>query len=343
MGATIVGDNCEFLDKKKLLTPGINTAAVVRYDAKGNILEANANFGKMLRHDGEGLSKLTWDALTPREYHALDKAKLEEARESGQCAPYSKELIASDGKCIPVIVQASCIDNQEDQFLGVVLDATGFENAGQDFQKLAGRLLNLYDDERRRIARQLHDTTAQNLAALSMNLTMLAEAKHDPERSQAILNECTSLTEECLKEVRSLSYMLHPPLLDELGLESALRAFIPLYERRTGVAAELVLQGQLGRLSPEVELAAFRVAQECLFNVHDHSGSGRAEVQLARTAAGFEVIVRDWGKGMGSGAISGKSVGIAGMRERVRLLGGRLEIGPADPGTVIRAVFPRES
>lgn len=218
---------------------------------------------------------------------------------------------------------------------------TGSRRTETKRQRLAGRLLNLYDDERRTIARELHDTTAQNLAALSMNLTMLEAAMEDPVRSRLILSECNALADECLKEVRSLAYMLHPPLLDELGLVSALRAFMDLFQKRTGVTAELKA-GSFSRPEPAIELAAFRVAQEALFNVHRHSGSGRAEVSVIRTGSDLEISVRDWGKGMDGMDPAQNSLGIAGMRERVRLLGGQLEIRNAGPGTLIRASFPME-
>jgi two-component system NarL family sensor kinase len=253
----------------------------------------------------------------------------------------------SDGKLVPVVVQTTHIegsrrrDGGSGHFGALVTDATSLVETEQDFQKLAGGLLNLYDEERRRIARELHDTTAQNLAALSMNLTMLGGAMKDVGRASAILKECEALTDACLKEVRSLSYMLHPPLLDELGLETALRAFTSLFERRTGIAVDLILSGQIGGLAPEVELAAFRIVQESLFNVQRHSGSRKAEVRLARRDGDFEVSVRDWGTGLAPNAnLSG--VGVAGMRERVRLRGGHLEIGPVDPGTLVRAKFPME-
>jgi signal transduction histidine kinase len=294
----------------------------------------------MLKYNADSLCSMKLDELTPQEYHSADRSRIREACEKGQSAPWRKEFLASDGERIPVLVQAARVD--DDRVASVVLNTSELERSEGDLQDLPGRLLNLYDDERRRIARELHDTTAQNLAALSMNLTMLAGALADPERSRAILKECESLTDECLKEVRSLSYMLHPPLLDELGLESAARSFISMYERRTGVTVKLSLQTQIGRLRPAVELGAFRVMQESLFNVQRHSGSDTVEVQMARSGPMFEVSIRDWGKGIESEAVRTKHLGIAGMRERVRLLGGELEIGPANPGAIVRARFPLE-
>ncbi len=250
-------------------------------------------------------------------------------------------MIAGNGERIPAVVHKTQIGGE--WFAAQVMGATELVQTEQDFQKLAGGLLSLYDEERRRIARELHNTTTQNLAALSMNLTMLTSALQDAARGPEILRECESLTEECLEEIRSLSYLLHPPLLDELGLETTLRAFIGLYQRRTGVLVNLVLRGQLGRFAPGVELAAFRIVQEGLLNIERHSGSKHAEVCLTRHKMSFELAVRDWGKGVPASVQASKSVGITGMRERVRLLAGRLEIVCADPGTIVRAHFPMES
>jgi two-component system, NarL family, sensor kinase len=209
----------------------------------------------------------------------------------------------------------------------------------KDIDQLPGRLLKLYDDERRNIARELHDTTAQNLAALSMNLMMLGSAFDDRERAAAILQECNALTEECLKEVRSLSYTLYPPLLDELGLNAALRSFVELFQRSSGIAVQLQA-ATVPRLPLELELAAFRIAQEALLNTHQHSGSKRAEIELATRNSQIEVAIRDWGKGIENREAHQNGLGITGMTERARLLGGTVVVEPAHPGTRVRAVFP---
>jgi two-component system, NarL family, sensor kinase len=210
-----------------------------------------------------------------------------------------------------------------------------------DTDRLPGRLLQLYDEERRSIARELHDTTAQNLAALSMNLMMLAGAIDDREHAAAILAECNALTEECLKEVRALSYTLYPPLLDELGLSAALRSFIELYERSSQISVEL-RAASVPRFSRQLELAAFRIAQEALLNVHQHSGSRRAEIEILALDSQVQVTVRDWGKGMSDGTAGEEGLGITGMKERARLLCGTVEIEAAKPGTRVRAVLPLE-
>lgn len=224
---------------------------------------------------------------------------------------------------------------------GASVDASNRDQTEESPREIAGRIFNLFDDERRSIARELHDTTAQNLAALSMNLAMLSSAPGDRQRNIEIITECNMLTERCLEEVRALSYRLHPPLLNELGLLSALQSFIEFYGRQTGVEVELHA-GPCPRLSPAVELAAFRIAQEALVNVHRHSGDKRAAVTVEFGGERLDVTVRDWGKGVPAGIVLGNSGGIAGMRERVRSLGGSLEIRAAGPGTCVRARIPVE-
>lgn len=320
-----------------------SAAAAIIFDGKGTILDANKAFCEMLNYGSAELSGVSWGQVTARECQVLDGRELLELCDAGQAGPWRTTMLDREGRRLPVLVHAARLHQASDRYLGVMLDATQVEESEQELRTLAGRLLKLYDEERRRIARELHDTTAQNLAALSMNLTMLGNLRPDSARGAEVLAECMSLTEECLKEVRSLSYMLHPPLLDELGLETALRTFITLYERRTGITVALISETLVGRLSPEVELGAFRIAQESLFNVHRHSGSVRAEVRLAKSEDRFQVTVRDWGVGISTEEARGETLGIAGMRERVRLLGGQLEIGPAVPGTLVHAVFRLEN
>ncbi len=206
------------------------------------------------------------------------------------------------------------------------------------FEKLAGEVLHRNDDERRRMARNLHDTTAQNLAALSIKLALMARER-DLHRIQAIAAECSILTDECLQELRLLSSSLHPPLLDELGLESALLAFVDAYHERTGIPVELITHGNIGRLPPELELVAFRTIQESLFDLEQHSSNAKAQVALELTSSELHLVVRDWGGDAGQSGSAGKGLELGGMRERVLLLGGTLEVFDANPGRAIRAIF----
>jgi signal transduction histidine kinase len=207
---------------------------------------------------------------------------------------------------------------------------------------LSGRLLRLEDEERRRLARELHDTTAQWLAALSMNLSVLSESAGllNP-RARAAMAESTALADRCLREVRTISYLLHPRELDELGLESALSRYIDGFTQRSGIRVEVEVLPELGRLPEDVETAIFRVVQECLTNIHRHSGSSTGRVRLTRRTSSLVLEVMDAGHGFGADIAPG--VGIASMRERTQQLNGRLEIASHSNGTIVKATIPVSS
>jgi len=218
--------------------------------------------------------------------------------------------------------------------------------ANRNLRELSARLLQLQDDERRRIARELHDSVGQTLAALTMNL---AAARTDLERlaSTAIaLADSESLVQEMSTEVRTISHLLHPPLLDEAGLLSAVRWYVDGFAQRSKIHVDLDLPDDFGRLSRELETAIFRVVQECLTNVHRHSGSPIAKIRFRRHDDEVSVEVEDRGKGiapekqdeMASHGMPG--VGIRGMRERLRQLGGILEMNSNGSGTVVIARLP---
>ena len=214
-------------------------------------------------------------------------------------------------------------------------------------QQIAVRLARSQDEERRRLARELHDSTGQNMVALKMNLGVLKSSLPDmPVRAQEIVTQSEQLAEECLREVRTLSYLLHPPLLDERGLGSALRLYAEGFAQRSGIATELEIPEEISRLPQEIELAGFRVVQECLTNVHRHSGSPTAKIRLHRTDSALTVEVSAGGRGFQATGAGGaadaeqKGLGLRGIRERVRLLGGRLEIDSGLAGSVVRAILP---
>jgi len=235
-------------------------------------------------------------------------------------------------------------DGQVLGYVGTCTDRSERKRVETALHQLSGRLLELQDDERRRIARELHDTTAQNLAVLSMNLHAVQDKVFGEKPRQALL-ESLSLAERCSQEIRTLSYLLHPPLLDELGLMSALRSYTAGYTQRTGIQTELKM-AEIGRLPRDIEITLFRIVQEALTNVHRHSGSTRAEIRVIRDPREVHLHVSDFGRGVppdaldaiGEGASLG--VGIAGMRERARQLGGQLKVASSDHGTTIIANLP---
>jgi PAS domain S-box-containing protein len=215
-------------------------------------------------------------------------------------------------------------------------------------RQLSGRLLQLQDEERRRIARDLHDTTGQKIAALSMSLdrvSRLLDTKK-PERQEA-LDESRDIVRTIGEEIRTLSYLLHPPLLDESGLGSAVRWYAEGFQKRSGIRLNVNISSDLGRLSTEVEMALFRVVQESLTNVHRYSGSPDAEISILGTPDSVKLEVIDHGKGIEAGTarvkvegIAALGVGIPGMRERLRQLGGQLAVDFGRDGTRVSASVP---
>ena len=233
------------------------------------------------------------------------------------------------------------------RLLAVAVDATARGKSEHTLAQLSSRLLEMQDQERRRIARELHDTTGQNLAALSINLSMILTTCALDANARETLEECIALTDSSVKEIRTLSYLLHPPLLDELGLVSALHAYAAGYAERTGLEIELDLPDRLPRLPQGIEIALFRIVQEGLTNIHRHSGSSTAILRLKYQPKGVELEIADHGRGLPPGTLEGEmtsasriGVGIAGMRERARQLGGRLTIGSSETGTTLHVVLP---
>jgi PAS domain S-box-containing protein len=228
-------------------------------------------------------------------------------------------------------------------------DITERKRAEKALHQLSGRLLRLQDEERRRMARELHDSTAQTLTALVMNLGIAQRAAGRlSESAQKALAESLALAQQCSREVRTISYLLHPPLLEELGLVSALQHYVDGYSKRSGIQVELEVAPDFGRLPQEIELALFRVAQESLTNIHRHSGSATAKIRMIRDADGVTLEIEDKGHGMppekldqARRIIPGLGVGIAGMQERLEQLGGRLETHSGSDGTTVRAIVPR--
>jgi PAS domain S-box-containing protein len=211
---------------------------------------------------------------------------------------------------------------------------------------LSGRLMLAQDEERRRISRELHDSAGQHLAALGMGLARIEDdAKRDPARLSKSIKDAQDLIQDLTREIRTTSYLLHPPMLDESGLSSALRWYIDGLAERSGLSIELNIPENLERLAPEVELAIFRLVQECLTNIHRHSGSKTAVIRVAREADKIYAEVQDRGKGISQERLAevqskGAGVGIRGMRERVRQSHGELTVDSNALGTKITAIFP---
>jgi two-component system NarL family sensor kinase len=219
-------------------------------------------------------------------------------------------------------------------------------------RRLSLHLLRTQDEERRRIGRDLHDSLGQTLSVLKMKLDSLGGviglSAKDP-RNQNIAS-CANLTEACIKEVRTIAYLLYPPMLEEMGLQSAIAWYVDGFSKRSGIQTTFDISAGFGRLPRHVETAIFRVLQESLTNVHRHSGSAVAHVRLFNEAGKVILEVIDEGKGLPAQysmessrtAINALGVGLRGMEERMRQLGGELELVSSSRGTTVVATVPVE-
>jgi signal transduction histidine kinase len=217
---------------------------------------------------------------------------------------------------------------------------TQLEQANTDLQHLSGRVMVIQDEERRRIARELHDGIGQYLVAIKMTCAVALDHQEREVKSTA-LRDSMNLLDRCTAEVRTLSHLLHPPLLEEMGLASAVPWYVQGFTERSGIPVELQLPPSLDRLPQSVEMVLFRVLQECLTNIHRHSGSKSAKITIRMEDGSVLLTIQDWGKGFNSGNDALRvGVGIASMRERVREQGGELRVSSSGAGTTVEANLP---
>jgi PAS domain S-box-containing protein len=228
------------------------------------------------------------------------------------------------------------------------------QDSEKSLRELSFHLLRTQDEERRRIGRDLHDSLGQYLSVLKMKLDCLRSAPANLQPDDlAELNQCAQITEDAVKEVRTISYLLYPPMLEEMGLNSAISWYLDGFTKRSGIQTTFDVSPNLGRLDRDVELAIFRVLQESLTNVHRHSGSPTAAVRLLLNDNAFVLEVSDQGKGThladtalgemdtsGQDCIGRLGVGLRGMRERMRQIEGELEFRSSPKGTTVTATVP---
>jgi len=214
-------------------------------------------------------------------------------------------------------------------------------------RKLSARILTLQDEERRRLGRELHDSAGQLLAALHINLGVIAQRTQGDPNLAARVADSAALADQVISEIRTLSYLLHPPMLDETGLGSAIEWYARGFSERSKIAVELEIDPALPRFPTEVETAIFRIVQESLVNIHRHSGSRTAFISLQSNSDGAALTVRDRGCGIPLDILKNMEdcganigVGISGMRERARQLGGAISIQRANPGTAVEVSLP---
>jgi signal transduction histidine kinase len=216
------------------------------------------------------------------------------------------------------------------------------------FQGISRRLLDVRDEEQRRMARELHDSVAQDLAAMVMMVGQIEDGLPSKSPEQARTLETTlDLANKCAQEVRTMSYLLHPPLLDQLGLVPALRAYVDGFAKRSGIRVTMEVKPDFERMPADVELTLFRIVQECLGNIHRHAHSATAHVTLGQSAGTVLLKVRDEGGGIPQDTLAAMQqhrscggVGVAGMQERLHLLKGTFQVESGPGGTTVQATIP---
>jgi PAS domain S-box-containing protein len=329
---------------------------VATLDAAGVILFGNGRFASILRLPTDNfIGTSMYDYVSPS-----NREMLHNLITAGLCNSAQGEIMLDAAAGRPRLVRIAINPIDSSSPPSVCLVATeltelveannALRSNEESLRQLSGRLLTLQDEERRHIARDLHDITGQKLAVQSMAIAQVLtrNATSLDEESRRILKECANLNKLVGEEIRTLSYLLHPPLLDELGLSSAVKWYVEGFARRTGIEVSVDL-ADFVRLPPDVEVTLFRVIQESLTNIHRYSGSATATVQMKKKKTGeLEVQIRDFGKGIHADILNSNSakivplgVGIQGMKERMRQLAGTLVItSKPNHGTLITATIP---
>jgi PAS domain S-box-containing protein len=342
----------------RVLVESINDGAAT-LDADGIVLYANSRFAQILNIP---VGKLTGSSL----HNNLSAGQSEKLKKLIRQALHRSSAVeltldATEGRPKLVRFTLRPLKDSDIHKVGVVAtELTELVEANEalksneeSLRQLSARLLQLQDEERRHIARDLHDVTGQKLAVLSMALSRILNrpgGSLDAD-SQRALTESLGWSKEVAAEIRTLSYLLHPPLLDELGLSSAVKWYLAGFTSRTGIQMETDIPSDIQRLSPDAEVAIFRVLQESLTNVHRYAESPKAVVRMDVTDDEIKLEIQDFGKGVQSsrasspnGSVARLGVGIQGMTERMRQLGGKLEITSSpNKGTLVAATIPLSS
>jgi PAS domain S-box-containing protein len=323
-------------------------AGIFQFNAAGEVILANPATARILGYRTP--AELAYSVKNVHETMFADpdhESRVKALVAEEETIKSETKMIRKDGRELWVLESSAIVHRTTNNYCceSVVVDITEMKKAQEQLRELSGLLLDSQERERRRIARELHDSTGQVLAALEMNLGRLRdflEGAHDS------LSATGELATQCSREIRSMSYLLHPPLLDELGLAYAVRDYAEGFSARSGIDVALELPEHLERLSQDMETALFRVIQEALTNIHRHAKSPAARIRLGVCSRSVMVEIEDDGCGIppellssDNHSLSGMGVGMRGMEERLHQLGGRLTIVSSGDGTRVRGELPR--
>lgn len=311
----------------------------------GRLIEVNAQFCEFFGYAREEVIGRTVLELRFWAEPAQRDPIIVRLKRTGLVRDEEVRLRRKDGEVRDVLMSMVLLalpEEPEPVLIAMFVDITERKEAETEIRRLTGSLLRAQDDERRRLAAELHDTTAQTLAALTMNLSVIADSGALTDSKVGdLVGECQALADKSAREIRTHSYLLHPPLLDEFGLPRAIEDLTAGFTRRSGIQVELKQPRHWRRPGAEIEVGLYRVLQEALANVHRHSGSETVAVSLTQEDAAVGLEINDLGCGMRRGkspVLTG--VGIGSMRERMKHLGGTLDIVSGEAGTTVRAVVP---
>ena len=290
-----------------------------------------------------------WQSHTHRDDWELVKARCREAASSGVKTQFDCRMISTRAsfRWFRVYVKRVERPGAPAELNGVMVDVTDQKEAEHAARELSARVMRAQEQERKRISRELHDSIGQYLTAVNFTLGSLQDRESLDAETERKLKECAELVRTCMKEIRSVSYMLHPPLVDLLGLAPALRNYGERFSQRTGIRLDLDLAEEMQRLAPDTEIAFFRVAQECLTNVEKHSETKSARLRLARENGHMVLEVEDYGVGVAPGLLerlergtTAGGIGLLKMRERVHELRGKFQVTSNGKGMKVRAEIP---
>ncbi len=345
-----------FLESRKQLAAIVESSddAIVSKDLNGIILSWNSGAQRIFGYSAAEAIGQPITLIIPKELQDEEREILKRLRSGERLDHFETVRLRKDGVRVNVSLTISPVRDSEGRIVGAskigrdISERRRFEEALKE-SEFSARLLKLQDEDRRSIARELHDGVGQLLAAVSMNVALVAEEKNklSPDAARRV-EENSALLRQASSDIRTVSYLLHPPLLDEMGLRSALQWYVDGFAERSKIATRLEVPVDLGRLPRDYELVIFRVAQECLTNIHRHAKGSSALLRLSTADGKLTMKIEDDGQGINpetqtriaSGKTSG--VGLRGMRERVVSIGGAFTIESNENGTSVFVSLPLE-